>query len=278
MKKLLKIALILGTVTISLVCGNRPIQAETITEQKGNIKAELSYESGEFCIESPIQLKLTRNQKVVLDELIDSTEICRLSSYHEPPLTIKNLDQNDEPEIIVDFYTGGAHCCFFSLVYRYNSTSNQYEKTEKYWYNTPYSLQDENKDNIPEFHATDNRFAYQFAAFAFSGLPIQIWRYEQGKFKDVTRQYPELVYNNAYYWWQAFQAEQKNCDPGEACGEGWLAAYVASKALLDQETEALRLVRQAYQGSGCTLEGCVGSETFFEQLQSFLQETGYIRD
>ena len=34
-----------------------------------------------------------------------------------------NLDSDAEPEILVDLYTGGAHCCLISFIYDYNGTS-----------------------------------------------------------------------------------------------------------------------------------------------------------
>ena len=277
MKKILSFPLALGTVVLSSLGINLPIQAETLTQQSGEIRAELSYQSGEICIDSPIQLQISRRQQVVFNETIQISEACRLHSPSETPFTIQDLDQNGEPELILDFYSGGAHCCFFSLVYRYDSDSNQYQMTRHEWYNFPYELKDQNQDNQPEFHSLDNRFAYQFAPFATSGFPLQIWQYNQGEFKDVTRQYPDLVYDDAYYWWQNFSEAQTSCRRNQACGEGFLAAYVAAKALLGQEQDAWARVRQTYRGNGCTISECVGREAFFGQVQSFLRETGYSR-
>lgn len=273
----------MGIISLSPLLTTLPTQAETVTQQSGNITAELSYQMGESCLETPLKIKITRNQEVIVNSPVTfrNVEPCHLNPKNNQAITIRDLDQNREPEIIVDFYSGGAHCCFFSLIYRYEPTSKRYLRTDHEWFHTSYELKDINRDNIPEFHSADNRFAYAFTSFASSGLPIQIWQYRQGRFYDVTRQYPNLVYSDAYGWWQQFIQEQSSCrrDPEyQFCGEGYLAAYVATKTLLGQEQDAWNRVRQAYKGKGCTLERCLGREAFFQKVRTFLQTTGYRRN
>jgi hypothetical protein len=31
---------------------------------------------------------------------------------------VRDLDGDGEPEVLVDFYWGGVHCCFYTDVYR----------------------------------------------------------------------------------------------------------------------------------------------------------------
>ena len=36
------------------------------------------------------------------------------------PLTVRDLDGDGEPEVLVDLYTGGAHCCFYTVILRFD--------------------------------------------------------------------------------------------------------------------------------------------------------------
>ncbi len=109
----------------------------------------------------------------------------------------------------------------------------------------------------------DSRFAYQFTSFAGSGLPIQIWQYRQGQMVDVTRNYPQQVYDDAYKWWKIYTETRNRPD----AGRGVLAAYLADKYLLGEAEDGWNRVEQAYQESD--------RQSFFIQLRQFLQEMGY---
>lgn len=279
MKKALKLTLSLGVVALSYFA-KTPAQAQTkIVNQSGNIQTEISYQSqpDSFCQQENTHLKISRNNQVVFDELINQ-EACLIAGKESESITIKDLNNDGEPEILIDWYTGGAHCCFFSLMYLYEPLSNKYFPISQDWFLGSYALKDENQDNIPEFHTWDTRFAYRFSSYANSGIPKRIWEFRHnGEFVDVTRQHPNLVYNDAYYWWTRFIEEQQAYEGGnQQAGEGFLAAYIANKALLGQEEDAWNRVRKSYRGNGCTLDGCVGREAFFVDVENFLKETGYL--
>jgi len=182
----------------------------------------------------------------------------------ENALHVKDLDGDKEPEVIADFFTGGAHCCTYSLIYRYEPAQNRYTSIRHDWAHTGYNLKDLDKDGLPEFNSFDNSFAYAFASFAGSGFPVQIWQYRQGKMIDVTRRYPQLIYSNAFENWQYYtEARHKGYEV-----KGLLAAYLADKYLLDQSQDGWRRVQQEYQDSDHT--------QYFSSLRNFLRETGYI--
>ena len=177
---------------------------------------------------------------------------------------MRDLDANREPEVLLDLYTGGAHCCTYSLIYRYDAAKKQYSYIRHDWGNVGYRLEDFDKDTIPEFNSRDDRFAYAFGSYAGSGFPLQIWQYRQGEMLQVTRQYPKLIYSNAYFWWQLFV---KNAQDTVEYGRGPLAAYLADKYLLGQGQDGWKRVQQVYRGSD--------RQQYFTELRSFLQKTGY---
>ncbi|MGF1538804.1 MAG: hypothetical protein ACFB4J_20270 [Elainellaceae cyanobacterium] len=237
-----------------------PAVAADITVGAGNIRAEYRDEAGDLCIESP-QITISRDGAIAFDESITSElGICRRADRFE----VQDLDQDGEPEVLIDFYSGGAHCCWFSQIYRYRADQNDYVVQEHYWGNSGSpQVSDLEGDGQPEFVSYDDRFAYQFAAYANSGLPLQIWRYDDGAFLDVTRQYPERVYDSAYQLWQQYQSARNRGSEVK----GYLAAYLATKHLLDQGEDGWQRVQTVYRGGD--------RPQFFSELSTFLQQTGY---
>ncbi|MGB3614876.1 MAG: hypothetical protein WBA10_13870 [Elainellaceae cyanobacterium] len=234
--------------------------AARIVEADG-VQAEYTEDDGEFCIESP-QLTITRDGAPSYDAAIASElGICQ----QEERFDVRDLDQDGEPEVVIDFYSGGAHCCWFTQVYRYDGDQVQYSMAEQYWGNGGSApLEDLEGDGQPEFVSRDDRFAYQFASYADSAYPPQIWRYDGSEgFVDVTRQYPDRVYDEAYGLWQRY--EQIRAEGRET--KGALAAYLATKYLLDQAEDGWQRVQTAYQGGD--------RPQFLADLSTFLQQTGY---
>jgi hypothetical protein len=55
------------------------------------------------------------------------------------------------------------------------------------------TIRDLNGDGLPEFITGDGRFAYRFTDYADSAWPIEVERYINGAFVDVTRRFPEQI-------------------------------------------------------------------------------------
>src|ERR687891_1121536 len=53
---------------------------------------------------------------------------------------VRDLDGDGESEVVVDVYTGGAHCCTHSLLYRWRPGGERYERTTAAWGNAGYRL------------------------------------------------------------------------------------------------------------------------------------------
>jgi hypothetical protein len=245
-----------------------PASATTKAGVSGNVRAEISYDrAGDFEYKN-VRLKITRAGQTLF-----AGQVPRDSEYDRPivditeenTLPVVDLDGDKEPEIIVDLYTGGAHCCQYSLIYRYDKSTKKYTRIRHFWGNGGYVLRDFDKNGLLEFSSRDDRFAYAFDAYAASGYPPQIWQYRQGRMQDVTRRYPKIINSQATELWQTYIEQKKE---GYEL-KGFLAAYLASKYLLGQGEDGWQKVRQAYQGGDRT--------KFFADVRRFLRETGYVR-
>jgi hypothetical protein len=264
MKKILRslLTFTVGIVALGLV--PLTVQAETKTAQSGKIKAEVSYDRQEFGLKN-LRLKVSRSGQVVYDKPILDSDYYRLAEFENQVPKIVDLDGDSEPEVVVDLFSGGAHCCTASWIYRYQPRQRTYDFIQVNWRDIGYKLQDLDQDGIPEFKSADASFAYAFSSFAGSGFPIAIWQYRQGRLINVTRRYPKLVYADALRYWQIY--ERVRSEDSEV--KGILAAYLANKYLLGQAEDGWKQVRAAYQDKD--------REQYFTELRKFLRDRKYDR-
>jgi len=188
---------------------------------------------------------------------------------------VLDLDGGGESEVLVDLYTGGAHCCAYTLLYRFDRPSGRYRKTLQFWGNAFYRLDDLDRDGRPELVSSDDRFASAFTPYAFSLLPIQIWRLRGSRLEDTTRSYPGAVGAHARELWRLYRRMREG---GEV--RGILAAYLADEALLEQENRGwLRLERVGERGElgrGLEEDGFPAGARYLAELRRFLRRTGYL--
>jgi len=192
----------------------------------------------------------------------------------EAAVRVLDLDGGGEAEVLIDLYTGGAHCCAYTLLYRLDRASGRYRKALQFWGNAFYRLDDLDRDGRPELVSSDDRFASAFTPYAYSLLPIQIWRLRSGRLADATRSYPGAVAEHARELWRLYERMRS----GEV--RGILAAYLADEALLGREDRGwLRLERVSERGelgSGLEEDGFPAGRHYLAELQRFLARSGYL--
>ena len=180
--------------------------------------------------------------------------------------------------MLVDLFSGGAHCCSLTLILRYDPAARRYRSTLADWGNYGSRLVDLDRDRRPEFSAYDERFVYTFTAYVFSAAPIQIWRYRQGALVDDTRNFPGLIGRDAAAIWKTYLKGRNEKDIDV---RAYIAAYVADQYLLGRADEAKRVLALALGrgdlGRGQTLLGTPAGTAFVAELTKDLRRWGYIR-
>jgi hypothetical protein len=151
-------------------------------------------------------------------------------------IEVRDLDGDGEPEILVDFWTGGAHCCIWTRLYHWDGST--YASVVHWWGDTGYDIGGVNGEVVLE--SADDRFAYAFSSYAGSGFPIRIWGYVGGRLADTTKRYRSLVAQDATQMW-GYYAEAKK-DHVEV--RGLLAAWAADECRLGRGARAIRWIRQ----------------------------------
>lgn len=238
-----------------------------VRAERGYVRAEVTFRQ-DF---SGLRLEITRKTAVWRSGPLGAT-------YWGPPkLRVRDLDGDREPEVWVDTWTGGAHCCFQSRFFRWVPARRAYGKTGRNWGNVDYRLQDLRRDGRLELVSGDDRFAYVFTYFAASFFPVQIWHFVHGRFVDVTRTFPGRVRGDSDWLWRYYVKYRRAGDDVR----GVLAAWQADQYLLGREEQGWKTLEGAYRrgelGPRPDLAGWPAGRAYLRELRAFLVKTGYAR-
>ena len=255
-------------------------QRQMKATEAGATRAEVSYEEQDFYINN-VRLFILRDGKPILEQPIfvkktdpktsaNNEEITNFLGVSEPKII--DLDGDNYKEIILSVSSRGAHCCSYTLIYTYNPENDSYNRLQVDWGNFPSTgkIEDIDENGTPEFIARDDRFSGEFAGYAGSFRPIQIWQYQDGKIINTTQNYPKIIYNDAYQFWQIYNNELRvQPETNRQLIQSVFAAYLANKYLLNQQQDGWKRIRQLYNFSD--------RQQYFTHLEKFLKEAGYIK-
>lgn len=254
-------------------------QAATQTASAGNVTATFSY-SGSSPNYTQLSLTISRAGQVVYSQPVTSTRngcgtFCGPGSTDpsQPSVHVLDLEHNGSPDVVLDLWSGGAHCCFIEQVFSFNSAAGTYVKTEHNFGDPGAVIKDLRHNGHLEFLTADDSFAYTFTDFAASGLPIQILTFSNGRFHNVTRQYPKLIRQDAKAWMKAFKTTLKYRDT-----TGVVAAWAADEELLGHSRLVNSfLTAQAKAGHLVSpLYPAAQGKQFIAVLKRFLRHHGYL--
>lgn len=188
-----------------------------------------------------------------------------------PSVHVANLDGDGPPDAILDLFTGGAHCCVESEIVALSDAGAGITRAVHNWGDPGYHLADLDGDGVDEFVTADDRFAYAFAAYAFSALPIQILSFRGQDFTDVTSDHPGRVRTDARRLRRGYWRTRTDEYP-----QGVIAAWAADQYWLGHRAAARHFVRrQALHGKLRAAMGKRRARHFAKRLDGFLLRRGY---
>jgi hypothetical protein len=188
---------------------------------------------------------------------------------HRRSVSITDLDGDGEPEVLLDLFWGGAHCCWYTQIYRYVPATARYRVLVHVWGNFSYVLADLDHEGKQEVVTRDDRFSYAFASFADSRAPVRIYGYRQGRLALETTSYPAEIRRDATALWREAVARKRG-----RSNQGIMAAWAADQCLLGRSAAAFRTIdRLARTGR---VHGELPRARFEQRLRSFLRRTGYL--
>jgi hypothetical protein len=186
---------------------------------------------------------------------------------------VVDLEATGDPDVVLDLYSGGAHCCTVLQIFSYDPGTMTYVKTERVFGDPDAKVVDLAHDGRFEFLTADDSFAYRFTDFAASGLPIEIFTFASRRFTDVTRSYPKLIAKDAALWLSAFKAQAKQHYPDSV---GVIAAWAADEDLLGHAKRVNRYLHQQAAAGHLNAPFGAGGTRFVANLQKFLRRRGYL--
>jgi len=232
----------------------------------GQTSAKLDYElePGEHAPYRLVGLKILKHSDTIFDGILPGRN--KETFYSAPDkdtFRIIDLAGDLEPEVLITTYSGGAHCCFTTTIYGYDSQAKKVEEITKLWGDGRPALKRLGRDASLSFVGNDTSFEFSISGSRVFGPPIRIWRYRPVRLDDVTRCYPDLVRTDANHWWTLARSQHGPYDQAT----GFLPGYAADMYMLGERDAALANIERS---------GMHGvDETYVSNLQTALNDAGY---
>jgi hypothetical protein len=263
-------ALLAALAALALPATASADDAGSVSASGGPVQATLSWQAADFGVKDPRLAVVRAGATLFEGPPVSSADLCSVGCIFagtgaDAPLKVVDLDGDGEPEVLVDTFTGGAHCCVISDVLKF--TGAAYARFELNWGSAGYRLRDVNGDGRQELDGFDPAFEDAFTSHAASFQPPLVLAFDatrKGGFRDLTRRVPAVVRRNLKQALHIIGVARRQ--QGET--EGAVAAYVADLYLLNRAREVRPYLSRARK-RGDVPRG------FDRRLLAFLHKQGY---
>lgn len=261
-----------------------PVHAKSETASSGAVTATFSFEEGG---DGPgfrnLRIAVDRGGQRMVDEAIEKDcSFCLAvpaggGSEDSKSVFVLDLEADSEPEVLVNLFTGGANCCFYSLVWRFDGV--RYQRHRLFPMGSfAFDAQNIDKHGPLELISQDYRFAYKYGSNVDTPRPVRILRFRAGRLVDVTRSFRNYPKNEAARLYRFYLRLRKEENVNV---RGIMAAYLANEYRAGRGRIGWRRVVAAYRRGDFRRKfdgdsGKLGRAYIFD-LRRFLARTGYIR-
>ncbi len=271
-----KRGLIIGcALAMSLVAAPAAL-ATTQTGHSGNVTATFTFQ-GKYPNYRDETISIAQGANVFYNQPVVTKfcgRICAPGSIFgkQSSVHVVDLEHDGQPDVVLDLFSGGAHCCYIDQIFSFDPGTMTYTETEHDFGDPGERIADLGNNGHHEFLTADDSFAYKFTDYASSGLPIEILTFSGGRFQNVTRSYPKLIARDAAVWLKAFTGMAKQHYQDSV---GVIAAWAADEDMLGHTklvSDYLAQQLRAGHLNGAQSRG----QKFVTSLQKFLRQRGYL--
>jgi hypothetical protein len=232
----------------ALAVAAAPAAAQTPTTevaQSGSVRAEFSYVESDAGPPTGLTLRIFDNGVLRLEDRFPDDQYLQPGGFEtRPSVAVADLGGDAAPEVLLDLYTGGAHCCLRTRIYHGTLHHDQE------WGDVGYELDDVDGDGSSELRGADGGFAGVFGAYAYSRFPLKVLRWDGATLRDVTGSAAvepllrrELVaFKNAYRSARGRLRRNKRNVAARDTVRSALAAYAADQCSLGRCSRGFALV------------------------------------
>lgn len=274
------ITAIAATAAMSLFAVALPANAATQSVSSGGLVVTYTYH-GSPPLSSRSRLEISADGEMVYDQNIVSRwcgSECspNIMTRDSKVVHIVRLDRSGPPAVVLDLYSGGAHCCSIEQVFTLTN-SKRVHKAEFDFGNPGVRILRLSSSGDYDFVSANNDFAYAFTDYAASGMPIEIFSFSNGVFHNVTVSFPNLIRKDAVRWMNAFESQASTHYLDSV---GLVAAWAADEDMLGHSSAVARfLTTQSTEGhlNSALLPVTHSDHKYVVALQAFLRKHGYLR-
>ena len=283
---------------LGAICAS-PATAQVLKMDYENNRMSGSLRSGAVEVDAQQKRRINESGSNVLQPValvrVDGREVGMLTGadkWGSSPAAVIQIAEMDPgnpyPEVLLSSFTGGAHCCNQIQVLTSDRNGQSWREVALGPFDGADSpAEDPLRNGRFLIVDVDNRFLYRFDCYACSTAPARIWQLDGNEFVDVSHrpEFQPLHRRNLQRMAEWFK--QKNHESAN----GFLAGYVANKALVGELYDGWDRMTQRYDASDWGLTECEGNlnengkclgrevvySSFPEALRAFLIKTGYVR-
>jgi hypothetical protein len=252
--------------------------AKTETASLGDVTAKFSY-AGHYPRYHNQRLTISRAGVVAYSQAVVSPvcgHLCApgLDEPATPSVHVLDLEHSGSPDVVLDLFSGGAHCCSIEQVFSFDPPTGTYVKTERNFGDPGEQIVDLRRDGHYQFLTADDAFAYAFTDYAASGLPIQILTFSHRRFHNITRRFPKLIAADARRWLRLYRGMARS---GYVDSVGVIAAWAADQELLGHRKLVDRTLAREDRAHHLNSLAGPGGKKFIAALKRLLRRDGYLR-
>jgi hypothetical protein len=250
--------------TTAVLTGTSASDGVEPTELRGGVLTIT--QSGRTTVKLPVTAPAT---SPIVDLFVLETQAGHSSTDDETAgsLCLARFSDGTAPVALLALTTGGAHCC--STVRAVPADGNPAVDHDFGNYAPWFRDVSSGAGQVPVLVSADNAFAFQFASFAGSGPPVQLFSWSSTGFADVTRRHLDLVRADAESYLASYD------DPTQPEKLGFLAGYLADECMAGDATGAWSFIDQQRQLGRLVDSAVAGYEP---ALRRFVVAHGYCPD